>query len=105
MNPVIVRLDAAALVGWRLERLVIDRRFDQLVLFLSGDAPVELVYHRVDADHLRFELLQRLAEERAEVTSSTVAHGQDEVLHRLGFGTGDEVEVRSRDANAVVGGA
>jgi hypothetical protein len=102
---VIVPLTEAALVGRRLERLVLDRRFDQLVVFLGPDgaAGAELVYHRTDTARLDLELLELAASRRSEVSASAVRHDGDWVVHRIELDGTAAFEVWCREANVVVG--
>ncbi len=99
---VIVPLAEAPLVGRTLERLVIDRRFDQLVVFL-GPESAELVYHRTDTTRLDLDLLEEAALRRSEISSSSVRHDGDFVVHLIELDGGSTFEVWCRDASVVLG--
>lgn len=101
----IVPLTEAALIGRRLERLVIDRRFDQLVLFLGplGAEGAELVYHRTDTARLDLELLEREASRRSEVSASSVRSDEGWLVHYLELDGAQTLEVWCREANVVLG--
>lgn len=109
----------------RLRRIVVDRRTQQVILFLhrapstngssngSGDGPsqdhatipaeVEILYHRVDLERLDAELL----EARAADPETVILAGEldrldgDLFLHRLLFHPEGEIELAFRDAACV----
>lgn len=90
---------APALEGARLERLVVDRRIDQLVLFLAaGDEQLEVVFHRVDLERLDTTRLRALAEQHQVLTGSATTDRSDGAqVQRLDFADHPSLEIVYRD--------
>lgn len=108
----------------RLRRIVVDRRTRQVILFLRGGSgdhdgahnghgqgekheedlrELEILYHRVDLDHLDAELLEtRAADPESAILADEMDRGEDGLfVHRLLFHPEGEVELSFRDAACV----
>lgn len=103
----------------RLRRIVVDRRTRQVILFLSGRSgdpangahnghgedlrELEILYHRVDLDHLDAKLLEtRAADPETAILADEMDRGEDGLfVHRLLFHPEGEVELSFRDAACV----
>jgi|GEM_PF-6920574 len=111
----------------RLQRIVVDRRTQQVILFLRlygpgngaansngaenraeipcADTPreVEILYHRVDLDRLDAELLETRAADPETAILAGELHRRDDgrFVHRLLFHPDGELELTFRDAACV----
>lgn len=101
----ILAIEEVGFEGSRLERLVLDRRFGQLVLFFEGTSrgSIEVVYHRIDTEALDSEALRDAVESRRSVEGAVLAAAPAPGaarVHSLGFEGGVTLAITFREAVA-----